>query len=457
MKNFFYGMAAIAAVSMPVMTAESAMAADFEVPEARIIVPLGGQAEILTNMFAVTWGYYGLTDNSDDDPIEAALTFPDGTTMNVKGSITDANGVETGDVKEMPADYDNALMFRNFMEVDMDNMQLIQQYGTYRVAIPEGVVLVNGVPNPAANLSFTVTGIGGQTMLEYGSMVTPAAEYVSSCLSAIITWGRQEITLDETTGVSVTVGGEPIAAYQLEMYLTDATEADDPGIATGSRQRVAGETLNALVINFPISVFGKTGDFVIGLPEGLVSNSEGLKNPKQTFTIHVLPLTDVVPTITPDCPNYGGVSVNTLETVTLSWGMPVSMNQPCEVRFDLPDGGQTYMAAENLIGLEGDETIVLNVAGCLTGNGEYAVVVPQDAFILQGEEAEYLNGEGYYRYIVTDVSNVVDIVEASEGRFEVYGTDGVKLLSTDSSDDLRSLVPGKVYIVNGKKIYLKNN
>lgn len=152
--------ATIAAVLLTTGLSVNLQAQDFEVPEPTFTVPFNGEAELLYNMFQVTWGYYGITDNMGDEPMECTLTMPDGTVKTLKGSISDANmeGTIEGDA---PATSSNALSFRNFMSINDDTMQLIQMYGTYKVNIPEATVLVNGVPNPEANMQFIIYGENG--------------------------------------------------------------------------------------------------------------------------------------------------------------------------------------------------------------------------------------------------------------------------------------------------------
>ena len=135
----------------------SAGAQNFKVPEPTLTVPIGGEAELLYNMFQVTWGYYELTENAGEDPMTCTLTMPDGSVKTVKGSIDDAN-MEGTIAGKAPSTVNNALSFRNFMSLNEETMQLIQQYGTFKVNIPAGIVLVNGEPNPEAELSFQITG-----------------------------------------------------------------------------------------------------------------------------------------------------------------------------------------------------------------------------------------------------------------------------------------------------------
>lgn len=431
-----------------------------EVPTPTIIVPLGGEAEVLYDMFEVTWGYNALTENAGDDPMQATLTFPDGTKKTVKGQITDANGFETGDVTGMPASEDNALMFRKFMSMD-DDMNLIQQYGTYTVDIPEGIVLVNGTPNPAATLSFRITGEGGSSeLLPYATIFEPASEFVTACLSASFTWDLTEVTATEKFNeIAVKVDVDTYTFDELDgVYLINHQEGgNEPGIWALADEDDEYNKGNVLVVNLPFDVYGTTGQYVFMIPEGAVVDADGKMNPAQEITITVLPQCEATLTVTPECNNWGEVTVKSLETVTLSWGKEVALNEGASIRLtDEMDETIADLVESGLVDIDGND-VVLNVANYTEEDGTYVIYIGEGAFLIGGMTDMSISSDiGYmFTYIVSKESGIANLVDAEDGKYVVYSLDGVMILSTDNAANLKNLESGRMYIINGKKVLVR--
>lgn len=437
----------------------------FVVPAPSLMTPFKGVAERLENMVSVTWGYYALEDNAGDGPMQATLTFPDGTAKVVNGSITTVNGEEIYDIDKMPADEDNALMFRNFMTLGEDahgNLMYVQQYGRYTLEIPAGVVLVNGTPNPQAVLSFVITGSGSSEeptpVMGYATLIDPESEYVASCLGIQLTWNDgTPISLVDASGIWADVDGTQYKGDDIEAYITFFPDEEDPGIGimtlSEGDEEMTGEILQ---INLPFDVFGQTGDFRFYIPKGVVKDNTGAVNPEQTVLIQVLPTTDGELKITPTVANYEELTVETLPTVTLNWGKPVSLNEPCYVRLDLPDLSPVFLAEENLVDIDDETfTVTLNVADYTKEDGTYAIVLPEGAFLIGGMLDLGLNQEGYYTYIVSEGSGVAAVVEAQDGRYEVYGIDGTAVMNTTDPSALSTLEKGRLYIINGKAVFVR--
>lgn len=130
----------------------TAMADDFVVPEAEICMPIPGQTTYY-GAFSVTWGYYGLEKNAEQ--LTGEITFPDGTSRSLtNGRISNANleGALEGS-RELPTTEDNSINYQAYNVVDDI---IVSLDGEYKVEIPAGIVLVNGVENPAASLTFVI-------------------------------------------------------------------------------------------------------------------------------------------------------------------------------------------------------------------------------------------------------------------------------------------------------------
>lgn len=135
-------------------------------PQGKLVVPAGGTTETFYGMVTIVWGFETIEDNMGDLPMSATITYPDGTSKVVKGTITDSNGGELGYPDAAGKPYlHNGLMFVNLLPVEeVDGLtQSVQQYGEYRIEIPAGTVLVNvegdtWLPNPEGTFTWTVTG-----------------------------------------------------------------------------------------------------------------------------------------------------------------------------------------------------------------------------------------------------------------------------------------------------------
>lgn len=427
------------------MIAPSAMAEDFVVPDAEIIVPIRGEAERLENMFEVTWGYYGLVENTGDDPMRATLTFPDGTVKTVNGTIADANkeGTLEGDV---PTTEENALMFRNFMVLDQESMMYVQQIGTYRVHIPAGIVLVNGVPNPEANLSFVITGNGSEEkkLMREGEVIYPESEFTSFFSLVEVSWGGQKIKFADESD-SQTVEARLADGSVIEGTATIQTVTD-----SGEDDKTETE-LCILYISFnDFLSFTDTSSVEVVLPEGLVENEEGYKNPVQSLTFYLLNQLAGVSN-----PEDGSTLSSKDATVVVSWeGLMLLENQGNIICKKIDGETETIVDIETVLDQYGP-TITFDFTGM--EDGTYSILIPE-AYVLilveetMTDEIYAMNSETYLTFTVSG-SNGVESNPESEGKVKVYDINGMNVINDGNADALRTLSPG-VYIVNGKKILI---
>ena len=420
-----------------------ASADDFVVPEAEIIVPINGEAELLYNMFEVTWGYYGLVDNMGDDPISATLTFPDNTVKTVRGTIDDANA-EGESQKDVPTTRQNALKFTGFMAMN-DDYQLIQQYGTYKVSIPEGVVLVNGVPNPPANLSFKINGSGNEgDVMSQGTLAYPATNYTSFLSVVELTWGGQPISFvngAESVDLQVMVDGEPSDPFTARIeIIQDSGENDD---------QLTELTVLYIMVD-PFLTYMDATSVEINIPAGLVQNEASETNPGQTLEFTLLPTLGAVASPTDNSTLYTSDPV-----VTLSWnGLSVTPNSPV-ITARQANSNTEYKLTP--IYLEDKAAVSLSLASLPIG--DYNILVPEASFIILIEEniigdKSAINQEVYLTYSLKEGTTTGVKELQTLDSYKVYSLDGVKLMETSDYEVVKSLSPG-IYVINGKKVIVE--
>lgn len=414
----------------------------FDVPEAEIIVPIHGEAERLENMFEITWGYYGLVDNAGDDPIQATLIFPSGRSKTVKGTITDANA-EGEATKEVPTTEDNALMFRNFQELEEDDygFHYVQEPGVYTVNIPAGIVLVNGVPNPASTLNFKITGSGEpdepKEYLLKASLIYPSNEFLSYISSAEMTWGENVSLANgvETATIDAYLDGIATPVTVSVQYLADSGEND-----------ATDEIICALYVDFGDFIsYAQTTNVDIVLPEGLVTNSFGKINPEQTFSFYLYESIEG----TSD-PASGSKITTDMADITISWNGVSLMPNTGNIVARNAEGRDTELSPV----FNEDASLKLQLSDLIPG--KYEIIIPEAYVIIVTKEGavedEYaINQEMYLEYTLEEgTSSAVETIDASEGKTVIYGIEG----RTMQTHAVESLEPG-LYIVNGQKILVK--
>lgn len=430
MKKTFTSLAALMLMGV------AAQAQDFTVPEPTLTVPLGGKAELLYNMFQVTWGYYELVDNAGENPITCTLTKPDGTVMTVKGTITDANmeGTQSG---QAPSTTENALSFRNFMELDQSSMQLVQEYGTYKVDIPEGMVLVNGVPNPQANLEFTITGVQEVAYMPLAQLVYPESPYTSYVSAIQINWPDQEIFfVDDVDSVDLEadLDGVPVAC-----------SASIKTVEGGNEDGTGAFTLDVLYITFEDFLSYTDGTYLtVMIPEGIVANAEDEVNASQTFEIDLFP--QVNANVLPADNSELDVE-NAL--VNISWeGESLQLLKGSKVVARNVESGEDILVD---VQLGEDASISMDLSKLEPG--KYEIIVPESFVLILTEtgvimDSYAINSEIVVTYTLTDKESGVQSLNSDNASLKIYSIDGKNVNNT-------SALRKGIYIINGKKTMVK--
>lgn len=320
--------------------------------------------------------------------------------------------------------------------------------GAYTITIPARFVYLpeDDLYNNEIVINYTVDS--SLKPLEPATLVDPTSDYVTSIGFVTLTWDRTPIDVTEGAEVTLSYNGEE---YYLPVFGATLVEDENGGIAgfddfptpdvgVGDEEDVY---RGISILDFPFELFGSTGDFTYTIPEGIVSDMNGRPNPEQSITLHVLPITTVPMTITPECENYGQTTVARLDEITLSWGDKTA---------EIVNGENIRLNETVLIGMDDtkDNTIVFSLGNLADADGEYEFVMSDGAVLIGGNE---LNSEFVCTYIV-DVNSLVKFAEAEEdGLYRVYNFNGVNVLTTGNADDLRTLENG-LYIINGRKVLI---
>lgn len=325
------------------------------------------------------------------------------------------------------------------------------------VSTSDGVTIITLYP--AANGAFIDVEFKAPSMTTPMTLVTPEQDVVSSVWFADVTWGYENIQLTDNVGVQLFVNDELISDelnVQLIHFDPNAGEGGVSPAAEGDDADGDVEAYNVLNIEMPMEAMGLKGEYVIRVLAGSVENAEGMVNVDSKVSFLVVDNWTGETVLTPEVENYGSLTVASLPTVKIEFpnAMGVSINEPVDIRINetVINGEATpIMEGDNVVGYE------FNVADLTADDGEYALIIPQDAFLINGVDGKlYLNGpeEIYVTYVVSKGAGIINVVDALDGKYVVYNMNGVKLLDTENAAELSLLEPG-LYIINGKKVLVR--
>lgn len=436
MNKFF---TSLAVASMVLLPAASAKADEgFVVPEPTVIVPIGGVAELLYNMASVTWGYYTLVENTEDMTVE--VTYPDGSTKTCKAQITDANGTEgEGALDEVPAIVQNALMITG---IGYD-----APVGTYYLDIREGMVLVNGVENPAATLSFKIIGLQPEDPAETMGeplLIFPTSFYNSYLSLVELTWYGEKLSfVDDVESVTLEAmldGVTPVSCTATIQTITDSGSDDSTPTS-----------FDVLYISFKDFLSYQSGTILdLTIPEGLIKNEDNKVNAEEIITFTLLE--QIEGTVSPE----EGTELQEGEAaLDINWEGLTTSYIGGQIVARLQGGNYDDDIPVEVIFAESTATISLDLSSLPVGN--YEIIVPESYVLIMTEEN--IEGDTYainaamtLYYSITEDAGVESISINGETN-KVFSIDGMKVLDSSDNSKLNELNPG-IYIINGKK-YIK--
>ena len=335
----------------------------------------------------------------------------------------------------------------------------ITEPGEYTIEFPIGAFIFgDGMTAQSSDekmITFTVKGedVTYEYISEEPTVVEPSKMIVGSVMQVIVTWDQQPISVKDGARAEWYLAdlgsfelGELKDANLTVLPTTFVEDGEDGGIA-----QMDEPATNAVMIELPFDAFFEKGTFNIKLPANTVVNENGEVNDDFLITLMVVDVNDAAVKVTPT-PG----SVNSLPTIEIAYdNVEIQPNDPVEIRLN-----QTVISTDEYwTPVEGDDNVFsgykFNLGDLAKVAGEYELIIPEGSFLFIDSEGNFsVNSEYYATYRVSTPSGIADVVEAQEGRYVVYGVNGVLVLDTDNAADLRGLANG-LYIINGKKVLVR--
>ena len=337
--------------------------------------------------------------------------------------------------------------------------------GEYEITIPEGTFFlfsedIGSVENEELVLKYTVNLPQQEEPVYLPAAVTTPADgaLVGAFSGFTATWEGVEFDLGVDLGEAVELPLEGVEIY-LDGELQDMEEArlvaanvadsdDEGGIG------VMADIVNGTMILTPsFDAFFWKGEVEVVIPAGLVKSITGAVNPevKVSFTV----ATEAYGIEwTPDMENANFKAGEGEIIATWTEGAVTSLVENPEVPIFVQTtdengdlSGQIYI--DEFVSIQ-DGSLLIDVSDFEIGR--YLLTIPSGTVVIA--DGEYINGESYYEFVISNSSAVSSLVENADGIWIVYDLNGVKVLATEKAEELKGLAPG-VYVINGKTTLIK--
>lgn len=431
-----------------------------------------GEGTAVLNL-AITWEFRALTDGL----MEYTLTLPDGTV------VTQADRKPLLDVVD-PREYgesappslgEGGALADNTFVIFPPFGQMWSLDGEYTVTLPEGTVLIDGVPNAEQTLVYTFTHIddeeeggGEEAVYMLPATLKNPADYYSSWApySIDVTYDNQPLeivkpiknenfdpdfdfpTMNYYTYASVSIdGGEP---FEIQAFVIK----DDPSIWGFEDMEI---TWDLEVAFWDLDDYDPQTSVELIIPGGIVKNEKGELNPPQTFTFYIMPAFDAsLTTWTPE----SGETVKTSESIKINFdGNDISPLQGV-VTYSAWNDETFSFETHDLnwvedVTISDDNTLVISLENVTPGYWEFSI---PEGFVTvnieeDGEVVEYLSPSIWLEYDVIQGTPSVKVktIGSENGVYPVYTVNGVRVGDSDATQNLRK----GIYIVNGHKVVIK--
>ena len=365
-------------------------------------------------------------------------------TINYGAELT----LNVGDIVYSGNGKNNAVLDTQYVTVAGEDLILDLSHleaGTYNFEIPTGYLIV-GDNAISGSKGFSYTVWEGLKEGEILQGPAPVAQYVNNIE---IYYGEDiEFAVADVPAIGVYEGfydvfNDPtfyIPATNVSIAeILYSDEAGEP--AVGEIGSDNAEEIKVLYLDIESVFEGKTGDYTIVIPEGLVKNNDGSLNPLQIIEFKLRAVADIQPEFT-----LNG------EEISILWNgvSYISNYEGVEAYLEYPDGSKEVIAMYDQMSVSGFNTVVVDLAGMLTENGAYTLVIPEGYLNLEVGNDMMINGDVMFQFEYEDgqtsaVNALNSDVKAVDG---VYNLQGVKV-----GDSLNGLRKG-IYIINGKKVFI---
>lgn len=235
-------------------------------PEASLYAPVKGASNFTT--VCVIWDFQDITLVNGRP--EITITTPSGDEYTARAYteyvMEDDQG---GTLDGANPEGENALSVSYYNVLNAGNEGIAKTFdekGIYTISIPEGCVAIDGVPNPAVELTYNLGH------MDYMEPATFEFSEENDSYILTITWNHQ--TLSKTRAASFGFSG----------YLRNLQDDYESELLNGLFSLIEDDTV--LRVNLSGSIFDD-GDYALVFPANQLQNAAGYINPEQTFSFSV--------------------------------------------------------------------------------------------------------------------------------------------------------------------------
>ena len=340
-------------------------------------------------------------------------------------------------------DYDKTFTWEDSeLKLDTDAKQVVISLGDalvpgdYEVNFRENMILVDGVGNEAVVYTFSVVKTEPTvTYMDEGMLIDPILSegLTTQFQDVIVYFADQELTVvEDAVEYALLYVNDSDEPKQVEYMLfpLDMSEANAPN-----------DCIFVDVAQYTYTAAGEAipGEYRVVIPAGIVKNTDGSLNPEQTFDI----------TFAGTVSGKANPDEYTIVEGTVS-----------EITITFPGETAVINKLSNAVATVNEETVDLDIMGTsvvfdITNwePGTYSIRIPANLLII---DDSYYNATFDQSWeIVEDTEDgIAGIAADSNGAYNVFSINGVKLLNTTNAGDLKALGKG-LYIINGKKTIIK--
>lgn len=302
--------------------------------------------------------------------------------------------------------------------------------GHYTLVIPKGTFIVDGCVNREIMKEFDL------------SVVNPATEYTVDPVDGSTLEELVEITITWEKATSIEVNMEKmmggIIVYQIDGEFKNKIADVFCGPAFG----------NYVMLSLT-SLINTAGDYVVEIP-GDMFTVDGTPVPEFSLSYNIPGVPSSTATMSAQQQDA------TLSTILLTFEpcsyldvyTPAEGEEEIEAPFIIHNNGfNSSIAATYTITITGENTALLTTDKNLP-DGHYTLHVPQSTFLIDGK----VNKLALFDFEKSAVESIIN----DNAPINAYDLRGVQVVNNGTVGDVKSLDAG-VYIVNGKKIMVRNN
>lgn len=332
--------------------------------------------------------------------------------------------------------------------------------GNPTITIPTAYVMVTGEDGAKSINSVTTLSYTIWNGMDKGTFISPSYTDVGSLETPVeATWNYRTVTASEfdfyvTIQSYMSNINEDVPADAVQLVTVDAEESQ---MAKSGDDTQTGNVLRIDLSSYADKI--KSGSMItIGIPAGCVEGEDG-PNPQQSlmFTYYA-PYDQEAEFSSED-----GV-------ITIAWPEISSMRKATGPALVLegPDDYMeelswynSYMNPDGIVQIAADKegnnnrVVKVDLNKLELKDGTYTLIVPGCSLLMFSSNSSYSNPADEYSFEIHNGSvSVKNIFSSEQNSYRVYNIQGIPVMTTKNTDDLRSL-PAGLYLINGKKIIIR--